>query len=186
MNLTRASGRLAMASVLLAGLGAISAFGQPFSANGTTTIAVTVAPEASIAITTVGNTSLTTPGGGLFVDYTGTTTFLYKIRTDKAAGVGHITLQITADFDGTGGPSVTTPPTTGDTLKYSCVVASGTACTGPVTAATSVPTNVATFGTDAHSIKAGDAGSVNWVLTNDPVYKTGSYNATATFTISNT
>jgi hypothetical protein len=46
---------------------------------------------------------------------------------------------------------------------------------------------VVTFGADAHSTggaSASDAGSVTWSLTNDPVYKTGTYTATATFTIS--
>jgi hypothetical protein len=45
---------------------------------------------------------------------------------------------------------------------------------------------VATFQKDAHSTKTGDAGSVNWTLTNDPLYKTGTFSATATFTISAT
>jgi hypothetical protein len=175
--------RLGIAVTLLAGLGAVSAFGQTFAANGTTTLQVTVAAEASIAITTAGNTALTT-SGGLFAPYTGTTNFSYKIRTTQVSGTGSIVLQITSDFNGSGGPKVATPPSAGDALTYTCTVASGTACVGSQTSSTAATSSVATFGADAHSVKAGDAGSVLWSLTDDPVYKTGSYTATATFTIS--
>jgi hypothetical protein len=182
MNPSRALGRLALAVLLLAGFGAVSAFGQTFAATGTTTLSVAVGAEASIAINTA-TTTFTTPGGGLFADFTGTTNFTYKIRTAQSTGTGHIALQITTDFPGTDGPKVATPPSSGDALTYACTTASGTACTGPVTASTTSPTSVATFAADAHSVKAGDAGSVAWTLTNDPVYKTGTYTATATFTI---
>lgn len=174
--------RLAMAVILLAALGAVSASGQTFAASGTTTLAVTVGPEASIAVNT-SSTPLTTTGG-LFADFTGTTNFIYKIRTAQSDGQGHIVLQITSDFDGTGGPKVASPPSAGDALTYTCTVASGTACGSSQTASTSTTTPVASFGADAHSAKAGDAGSVLWSLTNDPAYKTGSYSATATLTIS--
>jgi hypothetical protein len=52
------------------------------------------------------------------------------------------------------------------------------------TASTSAATNVATFGTDAHSSISGNSASVAWSLTNDPTYQTGPYTATVTFTIS--
>ncbi len=169
---------------LLAALGAVSAFGQPsgFAANGTTNLSVTVGPEAAIKIDTA-TTNLTT-AGTVFADFTGTTNFTYMIRT-APGGVGHIGLQITADFNGTGGPKVANPPTAGDQLTYNCTAASsGTPCTSGQIAATTASTPVVTFGGDAHSAKAGDTGSVLWTLTNDPVYKTGSYSATATLTIS--
>ena len=125
--------------------------------------------------------------GGLFADYTGTTNFTYKVRTGHSSGAGTIVLSITSDFNGTGGPKVATPPSAGDALTYTCTVASSASgCGSAQTASTTAATSVATFGADAHSIKAGDAGSVSWNLTNDPVYKTGSYTATATFTISAT
>ena len=47
-------------------------------------------------------------------------------------------------------------------------------------------TSVATFGAAASSAKAGNTGSVAWSLTDDPVYATGAYAATVTFTISAT
>ena len=62
-------------------------------------------------------------------------------------------------------------------------------CTGSVTASTTASTSVATFATDAHSTAgtgSSDAGTVIWTLPNDPIYKTGTYTATATFTISAT
>ena len=177
--------RLTTAVILMAGLGAVSAFGQTFAVNGTTTLSVNVVAEASISIGTSTTTLSSAPG--LFVDYTGTTNFTYKLRTTKVGGTGSVNVQITSDFAGAGGPSVATPPSAGDALTYSCTVAApGTACTGPVTALTSATTSVSTFGTDAHSAKAGNAGSVSWILTNDPEYKSGTYTATATFTISAT
>ena len=177
--------RLATAVLLTAGLGAVSAFGQTFAASGTTTLSVNVAAEASISISTSTTTLSSTPG--LFADYTGTTSFTYKIRTTQSGGTGAVNVQITSDFAGAGGPSVLSPPSPGDLLTYACTVASpGTACTGPVTALTTGTTSVAAFGADARSTKAGNSGSVAWTLTNDPVYKTGTYTATATFTISAT
>lgn len=177
--------RLVLAVAILGGFGAASASAQTFAGSGTTTLSVTVAAEASIAINS-GTTSLSTTGT-LFADYTGSTNFTYKVRTGQSSGSGSIVLQITQDFNGTGGPSVASPPSAGDALTYTCTVASsGTGCSSAQTASTTATTPVATFGADAHSTKSGDAGSVAWTLTNDPVYKTGNYTATATFTISAT
>ena len=177
--------RRTAAFILLAVLGAASAYGQTFGGNGTTTVSVNVGAEASLAINT-SSTALSS-SGTLFTDYTGTTNLTYKIRTTQGSGSGNIVLQITSDFNGTGGPKVASPPSAGDALTYSCTVASsGTGCSAGQTASTASTTPVATFGADAHSVKAGDAGSVAWTLTNDPAYKTGSYSATATFTVSAT
>lgn len=135
---------------------------------------------------TTGTTSMATTGTNFSVPYTGTTNLTYQIRTTKTGGTGNVSLKITADFAGTGGPSVTTPPTTGDALTYTCTVSSpGTACSGQ-TASTAASTPVATFGAGANSTKAGNTASVAWSLTDDPVYATGTYTATATFTISAT
>jgi len=153
------------------------------TATGTTTLSLTVANEASITITTTTTTLAAT--GTTFNPYTGATNFTYKIRTSQTSGTGSIQLEVTTDFSGTGGPSVGTPPSSGDALTYTCTTASGTACSTALTASTSAQTSVATFGADAHSVAvSGDAGSVAWSLTNDPKYKTGTYTATATFTIS--
>ena len=154
----------------------------PVAWGQTTTVQVAVGAEASISITTTTTTMAAV--GAVFNNYTGTTNFTYKIRTTQTSGSGTITLKVTTDFSPANGPSVAKPPSTGDALQYACTVASpGTACTGSLTSSTTASTSVATFGADAHSAVGGNAGSVAWTLTNDPVYKTGSYGATVTFTI---
>lgn len=163
--------------VAILALATPAAFGQ-FAASGTTTLSLTVGPEAALSVTDV-TTSLTTAAGGLFADYVGTTNFTYKIRTTRVDGTGSITAQVTTPF-AAGGPSVAA----GD-LTYGCAVAApATACTGPVTAATSSDTTVAGFGTNARSARAGNSGSVAWTLVNDPQYETGNYTAVVTFSIS--
>jgi hypothetical protein len=171
----------AAALALFLTLGALSAFGQPFATTGSTTVSVNVAAEASIRIDT-SSTQLSNTSGTVFNPYTGTTNFTYKVRT-ASGGTGSITVKL-ADFTPSGGPSIVTPPTSGDALTYSCTAgASASPCTGSITANTT-DTKVADFGHDAHSTQAGDTGSVTWGLTNDPQYKVNSYSATATFTIS--
>lgn len=157
-----------------------------FAATGTTTVSVAIGPEAALQINT--STSTLTAAGTTFnSNYTGTTSLTYKVRTTKVGGSGTITLKVTTDFGPSGGPSVGTPPTAGDTLAYTCTLtAPGTACSGSQTSSTSASTSVGTFGTDAKSASAGNGGSVAWTLTNDPQYSTGTYTATVTFTISAT
>ncbi len=153
----------------------------------TTNLNLTVGPEATLRIDTSNTTLSSTPGN--FQPYTGTTNFTYFVRTSKSGGTGTIGLQVTTDFHGTGltGPSLASWPTAGDALTYNCSVTSpATQCSGPVTPTLTTTTNVATFGANAHSTFAGNSGSVDWTLTNDPLYETGSYQAVVTFTISAT
>jgi hypothetical protein len=157
------------------------AFGQ-FAATGTTTLSVAVAAESAISVTTATTNLTEATDTGIFGSpYTGTANSSYKVRTTKGGGAGSITVKISADF-AAGGPSVATPPT-GDAMTYSCTAAaSATPCVGPVTASTASATN-------AHSaagVGSSDAGTVSWTLPNDPVYNTGTYTATALFTISAT
>lgn len=169
-------------------LTSVPAHAQLGTTTGTTTVSVAVAAEGALTIGTP-TTTLTSTGTN-FSSYTGTTSLTYFIRTTAASGTGSITLQVTSDFSPVGGPSVATPPTAGDALKYSCTVANpgnngtATACTNPTTASTSSATNVASFGADARSLLAGNSGTASWTLSNDPKYKTGTYSATVTFTIS--
>jgi hypothetical protein len=160
-----------------------SAFAQ-FGATSSTTLAVTVGAEGAISVTT-GSTALAAAGTNFANPFTGTTSFLFKMRTTKTGGTGTLTLKVTTDFPATGGPSVGAA-INGDTLTYTCTAASGTPCATVQTASTTSQTSVATWGADAHSAASGDAGTVVWSLTNDPAYKTGVYNATVTFTISAT
>jgi len=160
----------------------IVANAQSFDSTGATTMSVTIAPEASISVGT--STTSLSSSGTLFSNYTGLTNFTYKVRTTESGGTGSITLKVTSDFN-VGGPSVASPLTAGDVLTYACSAASsGTACSGSQTSTTSSETPVVSFGANAHSTITGDEGSASWTLTNDPKYKTGSYTATVTFTIS--
>jgi hypothetical protein len=155
-------------------------------AQSTTTLSVVVGPEAALTVTT-GTTSLATASTTFGNPFTGTTSLTYLIRTTKTGGTGTLSLKITTDFAGTGGPSVGTPPSTGDALTYTCTVSTpGTACTGSQTASTTAATPMGTWGAGANSTKAGNSASVAWSLTDDPVYATGTYTATATFTIAST
>lgn len=162
----------------------VSVYAQ-FGNTGNTTLSVTIPAEAGIRIDTA-TTMLTAAGAG-FGNYTGTTQFTYKIRTTQATGNGTIQVQVTSDFSPANGPSVASPPSPGDALTYTCTVANpGTACAGTQTASTSTGTGVATFTAGASSASTGNSGSLAWTLTNDPAYRTGSYTATVTFTISAT
>jgi hypothetical protein len=173
-------------------LGVVLLLQAPFAHAqlGTSTVTsnlnVTVGAESALTIQSA-NTNFSSPT--LFNNYTATTNFTYFVRTTKSGGSGSITLEVTTDFSPAGGPSVASPPTTGDKLTYNCTVpaaSSGTVtpCSGPVQASTTSPTNVATFGQDTRSPLPGVASSVAWTLTNDSLYQTGSYAGVVTFTIS--
>ena len=171
--------RFAVAALFVSA-GAVSALGA--TGTGTTQLSVSVLPEASLTVDTA-TTSLTS-AVTTFGNFTGATNFTYKIRTAQVGGSGSVKVQITSDFAPTGGPSVGSPAT-GDALSYSCTIsAPGTACAGSVNASTTTQTSVGTFGANARSAKAGNSGSVSWSLPDDPQYNTGSYSATATFTLS--
>jgi hypothetical protein len=185
--------KVLMTSTLLAisvALASFPAHAQLGSGTGTTTLNVTVGAEAGL---TVAATSNLTSVGTNFSSFTGSTALTYYIRTTQSTGAGSITAKVTSDFAPAGGPSVATPPTAGDALTYtSSGTAPGNNGTGAVmaftnvTASTSAQTNVAIFGADNRSLFAGNSETLAWTLTNDPKYKTGSYSATVTFTISAT
>ncbi len=135
----------------------------------------------------INTTTTNLTSASTFGDYTGTTNLTYKVRTTQSTGAGNITLKVTSDFSPAGGPSVATPPNAGDALAYTCTSSNpGTACSGSQTSSTSSPTPVVSFGAGANSAIGGNSASVAWDLTNDPAYKTGSYSATVTFTVSAT
>lgn len=165
--------------VILTLLFAVS-LGQAQSNTGTTSVTVTVGAEASL---TVASPTPLAATGTVFNNYTGSTVVTYNIRTSQTTGSGSIVLEVTTDFSPSGGPSVGTPPTAGDKLAYTCSAAApATACSGSLTSSTTGTTSVATFGANAHATAA--TATTSWTLTNDPVYKTGSYTATVTYTIS--
>ena len=185
MTMRRAFMIVLLASAVVAFV-QLPAQAQSFGPSATTTLSVAIGPEASIQILTA-NSGLSANGNAFNSDFIGSTSFTYKIRTTKTGGTGNIGVEVTSDFSPAGGPSIATPPSTGDALAYTCTVtAPGTGCTGAVPASTTAASSVATFGADAHSAKGGNTGSLNWDLTNDPKYGTGTYSATVTFTISAT
>src|SRR5579884_2869422 len=169
----------AIAVLVLILMLAPAAFSQ---SSASTTLSVSVAAEATLSVSN-SSTSLTT--SSVFGNYTGATNLTWKIRTSAGNGTGSITAKVTADFNGTNGPSVASSGATGDTLTYSCAAdAPATACSGAQTASTSAATSVASFGAAASSKKSGSNATVNWTLVDDPAYAPGSYAATVTFTIS--
>jgi len=161
------------------------AHAQLGSSQGQTTVTVNVVAEAALNVNNSGTTLSST--GTNFTNYTGSTGLTYYVRTTASGGSGSITLKVTADFGPANGPSVSSPPSTGDKLAYTCSVSgAGTACSGSQTASMQTATSVVTFGANAHTatFPGGDTATTSWTLTNDPKYQTGSYSATITFTIS--
>ena len=178
-NVLKSAPLLALGLLLTASL----AHAQTGTPTGTTTVSVTIGPQAGLNITN-SSTPLTASGSN-FNQFTGSTAMTYFVRTTTMGGGGFITVKVTSDFSPAGGPSVASPLTAADALTYTCTVVSpGTACTGAQIASTGSQTNVATFGTNVHTNSTGSTASVGWTLANDPNYKTGTYNATMTFTIS--
>jgi hypothetical protein len=138
------------------------------------------------------NSVTLTKTGTAFSNFTGNLTIQYDARTTQSTGGGSITVQATTDFTPAGGPSITSPPSTGDALQYTCSGATlGTGCSGTQTVSTTTSTNVVTLSASECTGGGGSCSSaspntvtLNFTLTDDPVYKTGSYSATLTYTIS--
>jgi hypothetical protein len=137
-----------------------------------------VSVPASLALTSAGTT---------FVAYSGNLTVSYRARTTMTTGSGSLSMQATADFSPAGGPSIA-----GGQLTYTCSAASlGVACSGTQTASTASQTSVVTLGASLCTGGGGSCSSANpntvqstFTLSNNPAYKTGTYSATLTFTIS--
>ena len=126
------------------GLATLGLFMAPvvFAATdtATTTLGVTVSPEASITVTA---SPTLAKGGTKFESYTGTTTYTYKVRTTQTTGAGSVTAQVTTAFAAASGI------TTADLSHVASTAGVGTANTTSTTASASVATNLLTFGADA-------------------------------------
>ncbi len=155
-------------------------------ATGTTT------QTLSAQINAIGKLSVpasltVTHAGTTFASFTGNLTVSYKARTTSATGSGSLTLQATADFSPAGGPSIA-----GGQLTYTCSSATlGSACSGTQTASTSSQTSVVTMGASLCTGGGGSCSAVNpntvlstFTLADNPAFKTGTYSATLTFTVS--
>jgi len=163
---------------------ASAAFGQLGTTTATQNLVLTVGPEAALVVP-VASASANFSAPTNFASYTATSNFTFFVRTTTAGGSGNITLKVTTDFSNGSGnqPSVATPPTAGDILTYAgSTSAPGTGAAG--TASTGSATNVVTFGANAHTTNTGVVENVNWTFVNDPLYPTGTYTATVTYTIS--
>jgi hypothetical protein len=124
--------------------------------------------------------------GTTFQSYSGSLTVSFRARTTPG-GSGSITVKASADFTPAGGPSIASGG-----LTYTCGAATlGTGCPGTSTVSTSSQTTVATIPASActgggGSCSASDPNTVqvNLTLANSPVFQTGAYSASLTFSIS--
>jgi len=170
------------AYLMLAFLGSSSAaLGQTLSSSET--LAISLSPSGVIYSVP---TSLTLSSAGTFASYIGSLSLSSEIRT-SSSGSASITLQATSDFSPTTGPSISS-----GLLSYQCSSASyGTACSVTISASTTSQTSVASFsslsctgggspcsGSDPNTI------TLQFTVPDQATYKTGSYTATITFTIS--
>jgi hypothetical protein len=160
------------------------------TATATQTLQATIVPLSGL-FTQASQISLTKSGTS-FNGFSGTMTLNYRARTSQGMGQGTITVKATADFMPAGGPSISTPPSAGDKFTYTCSGASlGSSCSGTQTVSTTTATTVVSLGASACtgggapcSTADPNSSNVTFILTDDPKYKTGSYSATLTWTIS--
>jgi hypothetical protein len=168
-------GLAAAAFVPLAALGATS--------TGTQTLNVGIGAIGKLAV--VPSSISLTHTGSIFAGFTGIVTVQYEVRTQLSTGSASLTLKAANNFSPSTGPSVTN----GD-LTYTCSGATlGVGCSGTQTASVSSQTGVVTLGSGLCT-GTGCPGSspnsitVNLNLADSPLFKTGSYSTSLTFTIS--
>lgn len=160
----------------------------PFGTRAATMI---VSETLSAQLSAIGKLSVPasltlTATGTTFQSYSGGVTVTFRVRTTPA-GSGSITMQATGDFSPAGGPRIAS-----GNLTYTCGTATlGSACTGTQTASTTSQTSVTTFPGSACTGGGGScSGSdpntvqVNLFLVNSPIFQTGTYSASLTFSIS--
>ena len=174
MRYARVAAMLAVVPVFLPG------------ATGTTTQTLSAQINA-IGKVSVPASLIVTNAGTTFLAYSGNLNVSYRARTTAGTGSGSLTAQATADFSPAGGPSIAAGQ-----LTYTCSAATlGSACSGSQTASTASQTSVVTMGAGLCTGGGGSCSAANpntvlstFTLSNNPAYKTGTYSATLTFTIS--
>jgi hypothetical protein len=160
------------------------------TAQTTQTLQATIVPLGGLF--TLSTPIALTKTNTTFNAFTGSMTLNYRARTSQGAGQGTITVKATVDFTPAGGPSIAKPPSAGDTFTYTCGWTTlGAPCSGTQTVSTTASTNVVSIGSSACtgggapcSMSDPNSANVNFTLIDDPQYKTGSYSATLTWTIS--
>ena len=162
-----------------------TAWGQA-TATATQSIQGEIDPAGKLSVPAT--LTLTSAGGPTFPSFTGSATVSYRARTTPT-GSGAITAQVTSNFSPTGGPSASA----GD-LTYTCSGSTlGTNCSGTQTASTAsatpvltIPSSACTGGGGSCSASDPNTMQVNFTLTNRVTYKTGTFSAQVTFSISAT
>ena len=163
-------------------------FGVPLTYAATGTVTQTLSANlAAIGKLSVPASIVLTATGSAFSSYAGSLTVNYRVRSTPSGSGGSVTLKSSADFSPAGGPSVSS-----NKFKYTCSGATlGTACSGTQTVSLSsatnfltIPLSACTGGGSPCSTANPNSVSAGFSLANDPGYKTGSYTATITFTIS--
>jgi hypothetical protein len=148
----------------------------------TQTVSVDVAPSGKLSLPpSVNLRSTDTRFGG---NLSGTLAVSYWART-SAGGGGSVTVQAGSEFSPAGGPSVSS-------VTYLCSGATlGTGCSGSQTLATSVqtplvslPGGACTGGGNVCTTQEPNTVLLTLSAPNKPHYKTGTYSALITFTIS--
>jgi hypothetical protein len=177
-----------MVVVRFARVAAVLIFAPAFllGVTGTTTQTLSAQIDA-IGKVSVPSSLTLTGSGTTFVAYSGNLLVSYRARSTASTGSGSLTLRATADFSPAGGPSIASGQ-----LTYTCSAASlGVACSGSQTASTVSQTGVVTLGAGVCTGGGGSCSSVNpntvqdtFTLSDNPAFKTGTYSATLTFTIS--
>jgi hypothetical protein len=185
--------RLKLLAALIA-LGFAAAAAQAQTTLGTQTLSLNAQPDGLLYWFP---SSLTfTKTGTVFDSYTSTITIQYRARTTTIVGTGSITVKASADFVcASGGPCIATPPSAGDALGYTCSGATlGSNCPGTQTISTggatsvvnAIPAGSCTGGGNPCTTANPNTVTMNFTLTDDPKYRTGSYTATLILTISTT
>jgi hypothetical protein len=167
-------------------LGTLSLAHGQGSGSTTQTLTAAINPNARL---TVGGALPLNPGAAKFSPFQATLPITYWVRTTPGGTGATITAQVTSNFLPSGGPSAVT-----GALTYTCTAATyGAACSATQTASTAAQTPVLNLPTSACTggggvCSAADLNTVNlnFTLTDDPTYSTGSYSAVVTFTISAT
>lgn len=158
----------------ITGIGDIQSTTQTLSAN--------VAPYGKVSVPA--SVSLRSADSRFGGSLSGSLTVSYWART-SGAGSGSITVQAASEFSPVGGPTV-------GSVTYVCSGATlGTGCSGPQTLATStqtplvsVPSGVCTGGGSPCSSQEPNTVLINLSAPNKAHYKTGTYSASITLTIS--
>ncbi len=160
-------------------------FGQTI-ANTTQQLTAAISPSSTFV--SVPSSVTLTGGAGQFQPFSGTLQLTYQARTTYLIGGGSITVQASADFSPTGGPTIASGK-----MTYTCSGTTlGSNCIGTQTVSTTAATNVVTLpvtgcgGGVCTNPNVDQQTNLGIAVLNSPTYATGNYTATLLFTISST